>query len=282
MNFMVTAWAVLFVSFCPISRTILTFNCPLQRSKSLSRDPLVIDSTTIMLTATAPFVGSFISVLVVRLPPAREAFWRRSQRDACGKRLSLVDLFPIVSWMWHRPISRLPLALEIAAIAMALWAASETSGWILLATCILGWLLLTLAVIDFRTFLLPDELTLPMIPAGLYVAYRIEPSSLLVHALAALMCFVGSVVLAFAYRRLRGREGLGLGDAKLLAGLGAWLGPLGVPSAILFAAVLGLAFVLYRSLRGHPIALSDKIPLGTFLAAGGWLVWLYGPLIPSG
>lgn len=171
--------------------------------------------------------------------------------------------------------------MELSAFVVVVWAAAETAGWILIASSIFGWALLCLAFTDARSLLLPDEITLPLIPVGLWVTYRIDPTMLGAHVFAALICFCGLVALAWTYRRLRGRAGLGMGDAKLLAALGAWLGPFGVPTAILFAAALGLAFALYRSLAGRPLALSDKLPLGTFLAVGGWLVWLYGPLVPA-
>lgn len=237
----------------------------------------------------APLFGSFIGVLAVRLPFGRPIAWVRSQCDHCGRRLTLPDLLPVASWLWLRgrcrtcgaSIGSLPFLLEVAAILIAVWAATETAGWVLMATCALGWTLLALAVTDWKAFLLPDALTLPLIPAGLLVAFFVAPASLPNHLGAAAIGFLGAIVLAFAYRRLRGRDGLGLGDAKFLAGLGAWLGIEGLPTAILFAAALGMAFVLATALRGRKLALADKIPLGSFLAAAGWLVWLYGPLVPA-
>jgi leader peptidase (prepilin peptidase)/N-methyltransferase len=72
-----------------------------------------------------------------------------------------------------------------------------------------------------------------------------------------------------------------MGDAKLLAAAGAWVGLEGLPSTIVLGAVLGLVFVLAAMLIKRPLAAGDRIPLGTFLAAGLWLVWLYGPLVPA-
>jgi leader peptidase (prepilin peptidase)/N-methyltransferase len=84
---------------------------------------------------------------------------------------------------------------------------------------------------------------------------------------------------AYLYRLLRNREGLGLGDAKLMAAIGAWVGWQQLPSVLLFASLLGLLFAVAMSFRGRRISLSDRLPFGAFLAAGGWLVWLHGPLM---
>lgn len=247
------------------------------------------DAVPLIAVLASPFVGSFLGVLTVRLPDARAIGWARSQCDHCGHTLGARDLVPILSWLWLRgrcrycggAIGWLAPAMEIAAIVIAVWAATVTSGWVLAATCGLGWTLLALSVIDWRAFLLPDSLTVPLAGAGLLVTYGVARDLLLDHVLAAGAGLLGTIALAFAYRHLRGREGLGLGDAKLLAALGAWLGLEGLPAVLLYGALLGLAYVLATALRGRPTALDDKIPLGTFLAAGGWLVWLYGPLVPG-
>jgi leader peptidase (prepilin peptidase)/N-methyltransferase len=179
----------------------------------------------------------------------------------------------------HEEIGYFPLAMEIAALGVAAWAATETSGWILAAGCLLGWWLLLLAVIDWRTFLLPDVLTLPLAVAGITVSYAIAPRALADHLIGAFAGFFAFAALAFVYSRVRKREGLGLGDAKLMGALGAWLSWQGLPSALLFGAFAGLAFVLARSAVRRRLKPSDPIPFGAFLALGGWLVWLYGPLI---
>lgn len=167
--------------------------------------------------------------------------------------------------------------MEMAAIGVVIWAATQTPGWVLAASCLLGWWLLVLAAIDWREFLLPDVLTLPLLVAGLAISYAIDPPALADHLIGAAAGFVVFAAIAFVYRRVRGREGLGLGDAKLMAALGAWLAWQGLPSTLLFGAIAALIFVLIRSLAGRRIA--DPIPFGAFLALGGWMVWLYGPLV---
>lgn len=99
---------------------------------------------------------------------------------------------------------------------------------------------------------------------------------------------VGFAVFAFIaklYRRIRGRDGLGLGDAKLLGALGAWVGWQGLPTVVLYAAGAGLLWALARSLvrpgRFKPLDPKQRLPFGPFLCLAGWLVWLYGPLTPG-
>ena len=88
--------------------------------------------------------------------------------------------------------------------------------------------------------------------------------------------------LGLAYRRLRGREGIGLGDAKLLAGIGAWVAWPGLATVVLIAALSGLGLALLQRSRGKPIHMVDKLPFAPHLCIGAWLVWLYGPLTPAG
>jgi len=171
--------------------------------------------------------------------------------------------------------------IELAAIGVALWSGTVAGAWVLWASCFFGWSLLTLAVIDWRHHLLPDELTLMLVPSGVGVAYFIEPTDAIDHVIGAVAGFVGFAVVAWIYRRIRGRDGLGGGDLKLLAGLGAWVGWIGLPTVILLSSCMALATVVVRMLLGERVAATDRLAFGTYLAAAGWLVWLYGPLVPA-
>jgi leader peptidase (prepilin peptidase)/N-methyltransferase len=153
------------------------------------------------------------------------------------------------------------------------------SGWLLWASLALGWTLLALAAIDLRHYLLPDTLTLPLLALGLAVAWLIEPARLGAHALGAAAGFVGFAVIAWLYQRLREREGLGRGDAKLLAAGGAWLGWQALPSVVALAAAVALAVALAGALRGGKLGPTTRIAFGPHLALAIWLVWLYGPLV---
>ncbi|HEX4303123.1 MAG TPA: A24 family peptidase [Rhizomicrobium sp.] len=248
-----------------------------------------LDATTIACIVIAPFIGSFLAVVAIRLMQGRSVLFGRSACDRCGTALGPLELIPLVSFLGLRgrcrhcgaKIDPLHPAMEAGALAIAIWAAFVTGGWIVAASCGLGWTLLTLAAIDWRTGYLPDVLTLPLIAAGLGVAYAIDRAAVPGHVVGAAAGFIVFAVLSEGYRRLRGRDGLGLGDAKLLAASGAWLSWSGLPTTVLYAAFLGLALVLARRGRGQALTATDKLAFGPALAAATWLVWLYGPLVPG-
>jgi len=240
----------------------------------------------VMLFA-APVIGSFLGAMAIRVPDGRPLMWARSQCESCGHVLSAPELIPILSFLWLKgrcrncgaAIGVFPLAIEIAAIAVVAWAATLGAGTgIFLASCIFGWTLLLLAAIDWRVQLLPDVLTLPLMLAGLAAAFFLPLPPVRDHAIGAVAGFAVLAAIAWLYHRLRKREGLGLGDAKLSAAIGAWVGWQGLPTMLLWGSMLGLLFAIMLSLAGRRLQLSDRLPFGVFLAAGGWFVWLYGPL----
>lgn len=170
-------------------------------------------------------------------------------------------------------------AIELAALIVAAWSTAIASGWSLAASCLLGWVLLALTFTDIRIFLLPDFLTLPLIGFGLLVTQALEPSTTLPHILGAAIGFLAIVAIRKAYLMLRGREGIGLGDAKLMAAAGAWVSWEGLPSVLLIATMGGLTSALLRHYRTAAIRATDRVAFGAFLCVGIWLVWLYGPLV---
>jgi leader peptidase (prepilin peptidase)/N-methyltransferase len=213
----------------------------------------------------------------------------RSACAACGGVLGGRDLAPVLSWLASRgrcrhcaaSLSGFYPAVEVAALGVALCSAAVLSGWLVWASCALGWALLALAWIDWRHFLLPDLLTLPLIPAGLAVAGAADPARLPDHLIGAAGGFIVFAAIGRLYRRLRGRIGLGLGDAKLLAAAGAWVSWQGLPGVVLIAALAALAVALLGTLRGHPPSATTRVPFGSYLALGIWLTWLFGPLSPA-
>lgn len=242
---------------------------------------------SILALLVAPFIGSFIGVVVERLPAGRPIVMARSTCAHCGEALGVRDLVPVVSWLARGGrcrcgkvrLSPFYPVIELAALAVALSAVAVLSGWLLWASLALGWTLLALAAIDLRHFVLPHSLTLPLIPAGLAVAWLVEPATLLDHVIGAAAGLVAFALIAWLYRRLRGREGLGLGDAKLLSGAGAWLGWQALPSVVVIGAGGALALALAGALVGGKLTLTTKMAFGPYLALGAWLVWLYGPLV---
>jgi leader peptidase (prepilin peptidase)/N-methyltransferase len=130
-----------------------------------------------------------------------------------------------------------------------------------------------LALYDLRRGRLPDWLTLPLAAAGLLIAWRGgAPADAAIGAALGYAVFEG---VALGYRRLRGREGLGGGDAKLAAAAGAWVGWQGLPSVVLLAACGALATALARRRLGA----TESMPFGAYLAPAILLVWLVGPLL---
>jgi leader peptidase (prepilin peptidase)/N-methyltransferase len=238
------------------------------------------------LLISAPFIGSFLGVVMARLPEGKPIATGRSACPQCGHVLTARDLVPLVSWMMSRGrcrycLARIDLlcpAAEIAALLIAVWCILALPGSLVWIGCGLGWTLLTLAVIDQRHFLLPDRLTLPLAVGGLLFAWLIGTGGLLAQLTGALLGFLGLQLVSTSYRLLRGREGLGAGDGKLFGALGAWVGWQGLPTALLYAAASGLLWSLARARSGEPLRLQTRLPFGPHLCIAGWLVWLYGPL----
>jgi leader peptidase (prepilin peptidase)/N-methyltransferase len=234
----------------------------------------------------APFIGSFLGVLILRLPEGRPVALARSACDRCGHRLGARDMIPLISYALSRgrcrycaeAIGLLPLNIEIAALAVAAWAAAVVPSNEIWPACMFGWVLLTAAWIDLRTMILPDVLTLPLLLAGLIVTELTNPDALLENGLAAAFGYLLLFAVAWTYRMLRNRDGLGMGDAKLLAALGAWLGLTELPAVLLMASCLGLVAAGVGALAGKRMTAATAIPFGPFLALAGWLSFLYAGL----
>jgi leader peptidase (prepilin peptidase)/N-methyltransferase len=134
--------------------------------------------------------------------------------------------------------------------------------------------LVAAAVVDARTRRLPDILTLPLIAMGLLAAWAVG-LPLWLHVLGAALGYLLMAGLELGYRRVRGRDGLGRGDAKLLAAGGAWCGALGLAPVLLIASASGLLFVLVLRIAGRAMAPDAAIAFGPFLAFGIALVWTF-------
>jgi leader peptidase (prepilin peptidase) / N-methyltransferase len=231
----------------------------------------------------APFIGSFLGVLVRRLPEGRPLGWERSRCEHCGTTLAARDLVPLVSWLaargrcrfCGRPLGWFYPGIELAAVAVALVAITADGGEGTWLDCVFGWWLLGLGWIDLRQWLLPDMLTLPLVIAGLGAAALFDPEQLMNRALGAAFGYLVLRAIALIYRALRHREGLGQGDAKLLAAAGAWVGASALPQVILGAAVSALLAVAGLRLAGARLGRQSAVPFGPFLAFATWLIWLF-------
>lgn len=142
-----------------------------------------------------------------------------------------------------------------------------------LATLILAALLIAASVIDMRTMRIPDALNLALIVTGLAATWLLEKP--MAPALIGVALGYGALFLINQlYRAARGRDGLGMGDAKLLAGAGAWLGWTGLPFVVLIGSALGLCFVAARRIAGRTLKPGDALTFGPFLCAAVLIVWL--------
>ncbi len=238
----------------------------------------------VLAVLVAPFVGSFLGVLIRRLPEGRPVAWTRSACETCGATIAPRDLVPLGSYLALRgrcracaaPIAGSHPAVELAALGVACLAALAAPAddparlWI---GCGLGWALLALAWIDWEHLRLPDAITLPLVPAGLAATLWLAPEALAAHAAGAALGYGAFRGFAWAYRRLRGREGLGRGDAKLLAVAGAWLGWEALPTVVLIAALTGLGMAGALALRQGGLDRGARLPFGPCLALAVWLCW---------
>ncbi|MFL6688752.1 MAG: prepilin peptidase [Alphaproteobacteria bacterium] len=172
----------------------------------------------------------------------------------------------------------LSLGLMIASVAVAIWAAIVMPAtWLLGATLLLGWILCILSAVDLLVLRLPDIITLPLVAVGLLVSVWLPDHDPLGHAAGAATGFALFYVIALVYRLLRSHEGLGLGDAKLAAAAGAWLGWQSLPSVMLIACAAAFAWVGLSVVNRGRAAAAGHIAFGVPLCIAFWLVWLYGP-----
>lgn len=245
-------------------------------------------AVNLYVALASPLVGSAVAAGAARFASGDSWSFQRSSCPTCGRRLGVAELVPIISWLALRGKCRgcagaiavaYPLT-ELAAVAVAIWAWLATPPHVFAVSCVLGWLLLALSVIDLRTRRLPDPLNLVLALAGLGVAAWLDSARMLEHLAGMVIGYGAFVAIEIAYRALRGRDGLGRGDAKLIGAIGAWIGLRGLPGCIFVAAIAGIfAAVIGSWLRRQPLAGETALSFGPFLALGGWLTWLHGPLV---
>jgi len=232
-------------------------------------------------------IGSFLAAVSVRLPRDEDIVLARSHCMGCGETLRPWELIPVVSWLVLRArcarcetaISpRYPL-IELGAAAVGVWAGLAGGSWLMMgATAVLGWQLLLIAVIDGENFWLPDILTWPLAATGLIAAALLDREAMPAHLIGAVVGFAGLWLVAWLYKAIRKRDGLGGGDPFLFAGAGAWVAWIGLPSVLLWASAAGLSLVFGLLVVRRSVDATEKLPFGVFLAIGIWMTWLYGPL----
>lgn len=235
---------------------------------------------TILLGAIAGSIaGSFAGALVTRWPLGRSVGAGRSRCDSCGRVLAPRELVPVLSFLYARgrcgtcgaAIPPDHLAAEIACALVGATAFAAAPPAVALAGALFGWTLVVLALLDLRHFWLPDRLTLPLAAIGVAAAAGGAGVPFADSLIGAAVGYASLALIAWGYRALRHREGMGGGDPKLFAAIGAWLGWQMLPPVLLLASVVGLASA---GLRGSRPAGTDQLPLGTFLALAAWPIWL--------
>ena len=256
-------------------------------------------------------VGSFLNVVITRLPVMMMRQWRAEAREAleleaedtprfnllvpasrcpgCDTPIKWHDNLPIIGWLKRRGLcascntrisAQYPL-VELAGGALGasialIYGLEAQSLWIF-GACLT---LLVLSVIDFRTQLLPDAITLPLLWAGLAYQLLFQPLMLPSAVIGAMAGYLVLWSFYWLFKLITGKEGMGYGDFKLLAALGAWLGWQWLPLLLILSAGLGavlgiLLQLLVPRLRGAPM------PFGPYLAVAGWIALLFGTPLMS-
>ncbi|MDH5831313.1 A24 family peptidase [Luteimonas sp. M1R5S18] len=252
-------------------------------------------------------VGSFLNVVILRLPRRMEWEWNRDAREVlgepelydppppgivvershcphCGHQLSWYENIPVFSWLALRgrcrsckaPISvQYPLVELLTAVLCVLCVWRFGFGWQGFGACVLTCMLVALSGIDLRTQLLPDSLTLPLMWLGLIAALDNLYMSAKPALLGAIAGYASLWSVWWVFKQVTGKEGMGHGDFKLLAALGAWVGLAGVLPIILLSSVVGaLIGSIWLAVKGRDRA--TPIPFGPYLAIAGWIVFMWG------
>ena len=253
-------------------------------------------------------VGSFLNVVILRLPRRLEHDWMMQAREFLGQGeseavvappdlvfhgshcmhckhpLSPFDNIPVLSYVFLRgrcrycrvPISwQYPLVEIISAVGSAIVAWKFGFGWPLLAGLAFTWTLIAASGIDARTQLLPDQLTLPLLWLGLLLALVpvfIAPAEAI---LGAAIGWLSLWSVFWLFKLMTGKEGMGYGDFKLLAALGAWMGAMALLPIILLSSLIG-AIIGSAILAAKGKDKSTPIPFGPFIAAAGWAWFAFG------
>jgi leader peptidase (prepilin peptidase)/N-methyltransferase len=272
----------------------------------------LLQSSNAFLLLTVGLVGlmagSFLNVVIYRLPIMMERGWRREcleflEQDSgtekvekftlshphsscpkCNAAITALQNIPVLSYLFLRGkcanckagiSARYPVIEMVTALLSLAVAAHFGYGLETISALILTWCLICLTMIDYDTQLLPDSITLPLLWCGLFLSLEnifVDSHSSIIGAIAG---YLSLWSIYHLFRIVTGKEGMGFGDFKLLAVLGAWLGWQMLPIIIIISSLVGaivgtLLLITQKQQRGTPI------PFGPFLAAAGWITLLWG------
>ncbi len=275
----------------------------------LQSTPIFFLSTVFVLGL---MVGSFLNVVILRLPKMMERDWQAQCREyleqesdaeaeplslskpastcpGCGHKIRFYENIPVISWLLLRgkcadcktTISiRYPVIELVTALLSVVVAWHFGFGWQALAALVLTWALIALSVIDFDTQLLPDAITLPFLWLGLTLSLFPLFADMRTALIGAIAGYLSLWIVYQVFKLVTGKEGMGFGDFKLLALLGAWLGWQALPIVILLSSLVGAVVgVLLITVQGRDR--QTPIPFGPYLAAAGWIAMLWGEQIKT-
>ncbi len=254
-------------------------------------------------------VGSFLNVVIYRLPRILEQDWRaqcaeltgndsdlddagpaftlvkpRSACPHCRHRITALENIPVLSYLFlrgrcracgNRISPRYPLVELLTALVSAGVAWHFGFGWQVLGALLLSWSLIALSFIDADTQLLPDDITLPLLWLGLGFNLFGTYASLEDAVIGAMAGYLSLWSVFMLFRLLTGKEGMGYGDFKLLAMLGAWLGWQSLPLIIMASSLVGAVFGIIMMILAR-LGRSQPIPFGPYIACAGWIALLWG------
>ena len=264
-----------------------------------------------MVFVVSLMVGSFLNVVIYRLPIMMERSWKlefnsyfnpdTQQPDTepfnlvkpdstcpkCQHKIRAWENIPVISWLLLKgkcsncqsPISiRYPTVEFITGVLSVIAASQFDFGWQAAGAVLLTWCLIAMTFIDLDKMLLPDQITLPLLWIGLLASTAniyVTPQDAIIGAAAG---YLSLWSVYWGFKLLTGKEGMGYGDFKLLAALGAWVGWQHLATIILLSSVVGAIIGMsYLSLNKKEH--SQPIPFGPYLAIAGWIVFLYGDWI---
>lgn len=274
---------------------------------------LLIEYAPWVSLALGLLIGSFLNVVILRLPPRLEFGWKRDAREIlelpqpegeqappgivvegshcpkCRHKLSWYENIPLLSWLLQSGRCRAckasisiqyPLIEAMTGVASCLvvWKFGVSAE--ALVALAFTWMLISAAAIDFRTTLLPDQFTLPLLWLGLLAAaygLYVDPVTAI---WGAVVGYLSLWSVYWAFKLLTGKEGMGYGDFKLLAALGAFCGWQGLLPIVLMSSLIGAVIGgLFLALRNKDS--QTQIPFGPFLAAAGWVQFMFGSQISA-
>lgn len=230
--------------------------------------------------------GSFVNVVIHRLPRNESVVWPRSRCPACHHALTLWENLPVLSFVllagrcrecrgsisWRYPLVELACGFTATVAVMVLGVSTAALGAGLFVI-----VLLAVAWIDAEHRIIPNQLSIALLVIGLGVR-GLSAEAIGIALVGAVMGFSALAAVAWGYRRVRGVDGLGGGDIKLAAGLGAFLGPPGLLLTVMLAALVGsvIGIALVASGRGSRFT---ALPFGSFLAPAAVVVMILGPIL---